>query len=140
MLPVVKFRREIPNMFDEFFGKSLLDESRCNSYSPSVNVLENKDNYIIEVAAPGLSKEDFRITLDNEVLTISSEQKQNEEMKNENYLRREFGYRSFKRSFGLPELVDGEKISASHKNGILTVNIPKKEEAKPKPAKEISVL
>ena len=96
-------------------------------------------SYTIEVAAPGLEKKDFRIDLDNDVLTISSEREEKHEENRDQYTRREFGYESFSRSFNLPELVDVEKINASHKNGILFVNIPKKEEAKVKPARQIAI-
>lgn len=139
MLPVVRFRRNLPDLADEFFGNSFFPEYSYKGNVPSVNVAENDDNFKIEVAAPGLSKEDFHVSLDNNVLTISSDKKYENGENKEQFLRKEFGYSSFKRCFGLPESADGEKITASHKNGILVVEIPKKEEAKPKPVKEISV-
>ncbi len=105
----------------------------------SVNIIEGKDDFRIEVAAPGLDRKNFKVDLDNDILTISAEQKELEEEKKENYVRREFGFSSFKRTFTLPEMVDAEKIKASHKDGILTINIPKKEEAKVKPPKSISI-
>ena len=92
------------------------------------------------MAAPGLQKKDFRIDLANDVLTISSEKKvENETKKGQQFTRREFSYQSFSRSFTLPNTVDSEKISATYENGILRVLIPKKEEAKTKPARTIEI-
>jgi len=105
----------------------------------SVNIIEGKSDFRIEVAAPGMDRKNFRVDLDKDILTISAEHKELDEEKNENYVRREFGFSSFKRTFTLPEMVDAEKIKASHKDGILTINIPKKEEAKVKPPKSISI-
>ena len=107
--------------------------------TPAVNIVETKDEFKIEVAAPGLNKDDFKINLENNELTISANKEIKNEEKNESYTRREFGYSSFTRSFTLPETIQGEKISAGHKDGILTIHVPKKEEAKPKPAREIAV-
>jgi HSP20 family protein len=92
------------------------------------------------MAAPGMTKDDFKIELNNSVLTISSEkQSENQSKEDKNITRREFSYQSFSRSFTLPVIVETEKISAKYENGILRVNIPKKEEAKPKPLKQIKV-
>jgi HSP20 family protein len=106
---------------------------------PSVNIIEGKEDFRIEVAAPGLEKGDFKINLDNNVLTISSEKQDNREEKEERYMRREFSYTSFRRSFSLPQSVEGDKIAAAHNNGVLTISIPKREEAKVKPAKQIEI-
>ena len=93
------------------------------------------------MAAPGFSKDEFRIELNNDLLTISSEKKvENETKEGENFTRREFSYQSFSRSFTLPNTVNSDKIGAKYENGILKVLIPKKEEAKPKPAKQIKIL
>ena len=136
----------IPSLIDSIFSRNWLDWSN-NNYSdtnttvPAVNVRENDDEYIIEVAAPGMKKDDFRVNLDNNELTITSEHK--EEKKDEKkgqYSRREFSYQSFCRTFTLPEnLVNGDKISAKYEDGILWLKLPKKEEAKPKPAREIKI-
>ncbi|MCE5175705.1 MAG: Hsp20/alpha crystallin family protein [Bacteroidales bacterium] len=110
--------------------------------SPAVNIVENKDGFRIEIAAPGLNKEDFHINIDKKVLVISSEKETKSESKDENdekYYRREFGYFSFKRSFSLPEYADTDKIKATHENGVLNVFIPKREETKEKPARIISI-
>jgi len=133
----------MPSFFDEFFGKELnpgLFEDRANMSVPAVNVLEDPDNFKIEVAAPGLDKKDFKIDLDNNVLTISSEKEyKHEDEKDGKFMRREFAYSSFKRSFTLPESVDAEKIKANYKEGLLYINIPKREEAKQKPPRQISI-
>ncbi|MBW6479979.1 MAG: Hsp20/alpha crystallin family protein [Bacteroidales bacterium] len=143
MLPTVRSRFNMPGFFEDFFGKDLMPdlfEDRASMSVPAVNVLEDPDNFKIEVAAPGLEKKDFKIDLDNNVLTISSEKEyKHEEEKDGKYMRREFAYASFKRSFTLPESVDADKIKANYKEGLLYINIPKREEAKQKPPKQISI-
>lgn len=133
------------NFFNDFFNRDWLDWtshnfSDTNTTLPSVNILEDKDKYEVELAAPGFVKKDFRIQLDNDVLTISSEKKvENETKKGQQFTRREFSYQSFNRSFTLPNTADGERIEAKYDNGILKVFIPKKEEAKEKPARQIMI-
>ncbi|MCF8335923.1 MAG: Hsp20/alpha crystallin family protein [Bacteroidales bacterium] len=90
--------------------------------------IENQNNYTIEIAAPGLNKEDFNVSVDDGVLIVSSEKEQSNEDEQEDYKRREFSYTSFKRSFNLPSNVDAENIKAKHENGVLYVELPKKEE------------
>ena len=94
---------------------------------------------MVEMAVPGLKKSDFHIELDNQVVSISTEAKEEQERQEENYTRREFGYSSFKRSFTLPESVDEEKINATYNEGILSIHLPKKEEAKQRPARSIKI-
>ncbi|MBK9356218.1 MAG: Hsp20/alpha crystallin family protein [Bacteroidales bacterium] len=142
MLPILKNKNFFPSIVDEFFGRDYLlnlFEFQTGINMPSVNIIEGKENFRIEVAAPGLEKGDFRINLENNVLTISSELEAKNEEKEERYMRREFSYTSFHRSFSLPVTVDSEKIAASHNNGVLTILIPKREEAKVKPAKQIDI-
>lgn len=129
------------NLFENFFGNEALAnyEQNWGFSTPSVNVKEAEDKFTIEVAAPGLNKENFKLHLENEVLTIAAEVKKEQENKEENFTRREFSYGSFKRSFTLPKSVDTEKIEANYENGILNINLPKKEEAKPKAAKQITI-
>ena len=111
-----------------------------NSTLPAVNVRETNDDFILEVAAPGMSKKDFKISFQNNLLTISSEKEEEREDKNNGYSRREFSYKSFQRSFTVPAFeVDSDKISATYADGILNVKIPKREEVKPKPAREIKI-
>lgn len=124
---------------DDFFRKSSLSESSITI--PAVNIKENADNYTIELAAPGKKKENFKIQLDHNLLSISSEDKNEsiEENKVDNYTRREYQYSSFSRSFTLPDSADGEKITANYNDGILTVIIAKKDEAKVKPSRLIDI-
>ncbi|MCY1719200.1 Hsp20/alpha crystallin family protein [Prolixibacteraceae bacterium Z1-6] len=135
-----------PSLLDKFFEGNLMDWNTknfagSNSTLPAVNVKENQDEYIIDVAAPGLSKNDFKLNYDNGRLTISSEKKEEkEEKEGEVITRKEFCYQSFQRSFTVPEtVVNADKISAKYNNGILQVTLPKREEIKPKPAKEIKI-
>lgn len=137
---MLRFNR--PALADDFFRNNLLSdlfESEAGYSNPAVNIIEGKESFSIEVAAPGLDKNDFQINLDRNVLTISSEKETEKEEKDGKYMRREFSYSTFKRSFTLPETVEYEKIAASHKNGILTVTIPKRDEAKIKPARQIDI-
>ena len=126
----------LPSVFDDMFKTDWLGgTTNVNSIGtsiPAVNIQETDDNFSVEVAAPGKTKEDFNIELDNDVLTISSEEKKENETsdKKGRYTRREFSYSTFKRAFSLPETVDSQKISASYKNGVLEISLPKKEEAK----------
>jgi HSP20 family protein len=135
-------RRYVPAYWDDFFNDNFFNGFNTvvsKPSAPAVNVLEEEKAFRIEVAAPGLSKKDFSINLENEVLTVSSEQKDSKENKNHRYMRREFSYSSFSRSFQLPESVDVEKIRASHDTGILTIELPKKEEMVQKAPKQIEV-
>jgi len=137
----------IPSLFDEFFSKDWLDSSlatwkTAGATLPAVNVMETNDDFKIEVAAPGMKRGDFKVELDNNVLTISTQHEESQEEKDKegNYTRREFSYQAFQRSFSLPEnRVEGDKISARYVDGVLHVTVPKKEGAKVKPAKQITV-
>lgn len=128
------------NLFEDIFSNA--DNGHIfknNETLPSVNIAENNDGFKIEFAAPGLTKEEFKIGLDNNVLTVGSEKKEEKEESNENFTRREFNYSSFTRSFTLPDSANGEKITAEYQNGILNIEIPKREEAKVKPVREIEI-
>jgi len=131
----------LPNVFNDFFRDwSTSNFSDTNTTLPAVNIKENENEFTVDVAAPGMNKEDFQVNLENDILTISSERKENKEDTNDNYTRKEYSYMSFKRSFTLPKgIVDSEKIKATYKNGELKIYIPKLEAAKPKPAKLITV-
>ena len=134
-----------PSLFGQLFDTDLFDwsnrnYSETNTTLPSVNIKENADAFKVEMAVPGFDKKDFKINLDNNVLTISSEKKvENETKDDERFTRREYSYQSFCRSFTLPEAANGDKISAKYDNGILNVEIPKREEAKPKPMRQIAI-
>jgi HSP20 family protein len=106
---------------------------------PAVNIKENEKDFELELAVPGRKKEDFHIEVDENVLTISSESKKEENVTEENYTRREFAYSSFKRAFTLPEMIDEGNIKANYDNGILKFTLPKKEEALPKPKRMIEL-
>lgn len=134
-----------PGLFD--FTREFWPDLANNHYSstgtsiPAVNIRETAEGFEVEMAAPGMNKNDFRIELDNNLLTISSEkQHQNEQKEGERFSRKEFSYQSFKRSFSLPkEVVDDDKIAARYENGVLHLSIPKREEAKPRPPKQIKI-
>jgi len=134
------------SIFDDLFNRDLLNwglvnNSATNTTLPSVNIRETNDNFIVEMAAPGMTKDDFKIELDGNLLTISSEKEDRNDMKDgEKYTRQEFSYQSFQRSFQLPrDVVDSDKIQAKYENGVLNLVIPKKEHAKQKPPRMIEI-
>lgn len=107
--------------------------------SPSVNVIENAEAHIIELAAPGLEKGDFKVNIEKNHLTISAEKNEDKDEKSGNFVRKEFSFHSFSKTFKLPETVDTSKIEASYKNGVLYLTLPKKEEAKEQPPRKIEI-
>lgn len=119
------------DLFDDFFGGSSLS-GVLSSKAPAVNVSEDKDSYHVELAAPGLKKEDFKLNVEDNVLSIAVEKKEEKNEKEKGYTRREFNYSNFSRSFTLPETVNIEGIQAVYKDGVLEINLPKKEEEKTK--------
>jgi HSP20 family protein len=148
MTLVRRFNNRVPdiaNIFDDFFGGDFFNVpafATRKSFNPAVNVMENDDEYIIEVAAPGMKKDDFKVEVNNNVLTISAEAEEKNEEKGEDkgYTRREFCYSSFSRSFALPKNeVDEGKIDASYKDGLLKIKLHKREEVKPRPARMIEI-
>jgi len=145
MTLVRKFNNQMPsfhNFFEDLFGKDfyLTSAGEGNHTVPSINVKENDNEYIIEVAAPGLEKENFNIEVENNVLTISYDQKEEKEENNKGFIRREFHYNSFRRSFSVPKNeVDDSKIEANYNDGILNIYLKKREEIKPKPARVIEI-
>jgi HSP20 family protein len=138
---------QFPALFDDFlnrdiFNWGLSNFSNTNTTIPAVNIKETTDNYEVEVAAPGMTKKDFKVQLEGNSLTISSEKtlqkEQNEEVK---YSSREFSYQSFSRTFTLQkDVVDTENIQAKYENGLLLLTIPKKEHAKQKQPRLIEIL
>jgi len=135
-------RSYVPAYWDDFFNDSFfnqLNNGNGKGSGPAVNIMEDEKGYTIEVAAPGIARKEFNIEVDNDVLTISTELKESKDEKKQNFLRREFNYRSFKRSFELPETIDQGEIKASHDSGILTLTLPKKEELVQKAARQIEV-
>jgi HSP20 family protein len=125
----------VSNIFDndlgDFFGKRFSD--------PAANIIENKDSFQLEIAAPGMIKDDFKINLENNILTISVEVEDQKREEGKNYSRKEFYYGSFSRSFTLPKTIDLENIKADYESGILKISLPKKEEAKVEVKKEIRI-
>ena len=133
-------------LFDDFFNREFFNWNNSNFSNtsttiPAVNIKETTEHYEVEVAAPGMSKKDFKLELDGNMLTISSErQNRGEENENERYSLREFSYQSFQRTFTLQkDVLDVEKIGAKYENGLLHLVIPKKEEAKQKPPRQIQI-
>lgn len=127
-------QREINRLFDNFFhGDVQADDSFFSSvWAPAVDIAEQDDQYVVKIELPGVNKDDVKITLESNILTIRGEKKQEKENKEDNYHKMERSYGSFQRSFTLPATVKSDKIDASFKDGILTVSLPKAEEAKPK--------
>ncbi|WP_343485747.1 Hsp20/alpha crystallin family protein [Allomuricauda sp. d1] len=129
-----------PSLMNDFFKPDWFGGmDNFDSNLPAVNIKENEKDFKLELAIPGFKKDDFNVEVDNNVLTISSELKSEDETKEENYTRREFSYSSFKRAFTLPETVDEDNINANYEDGILTLKLPKKEEALPKPKRMIEI-
>ena len=131
----------LPNAFNDFFDNAYM--TRANATAPSINVAEDKEQYTVELAAPGMTKEDFNIHLDeNGDLVIGMEKKANEteEKKERKYLRREFSYVKFQQTLVLPDNVDKSKIAAGVKDGILTIDLPKVNEEEVKLARKIEVM
>jgi HSP20 family protein len=126
---------ELFNELPVNFGKSIREDVL---HFPPANIIEKADQYQIELAAPGMEKADFNVKLDGKILTISAEKKTEAAAENEKMIRKEFGYKSFKRSFTLDEKIDATNISAKYENGILTLELPKKEEVK-SGTKEITI-
>lgn len=130
MMPVRKYNSQnwFPSIFNDFFDNDWV--AKVNTSTPAINVIEDEKNYKVEVAAPGMTKDDFNIHLDeNDELVISMEKKKIENKEsdkdNKKYLRREFSYSKFQQSLVLPDNVDKEKISASVNDGVLTIDLPK---------------
>ena len=113
--------------FRDFENEFSNNETTCRGHVPAVNIQENEKHFILEVAVPGMKKDDFKINLDNQVLTISKEENKEKEEKKDNYTRREFVYNSFSRSFKLPKTILVDKIKADYKDGILMISLPKDE-------------
>ncbi len=127
------------DMVNQGFGTEFMSNFNNGITLPSVNVKDNDEEFVVEMAVPGLQKSDFDLNVDNNLLSISAELETNTDDSNENYTRREFGYSSFKRTFSLPESVETDNISAKYEEGILKVTLPKRDEAKKKPLRQIKI-
>ena len=137
-MTLVKFNPEKKNssllpgfndIFESVLGDTFFNDRRLSSV-PAVNISESNEEYHIELAAPGLKKEDFKVAVERDMLTISTEQRTENNTEGKVYNRREYSYSAFIRSFTLPESANVEQIQAAYTDGVLKLNIPKKEEAK----------
>ena len=134
-----KHSNYLPTLVNDFWGEDLFPGREQNwSLNPAVNIIEGDNDFKVEVAAPGINKEDFRVNVEKSVLEVAVATKAENEVKDGQYIRKEFNYSEFRRTFSLPASVDADKIKASHKNGVLTIEVPKKEEAVIKP-KQIKI-
>ena len=132
----------VPAYWDDFFNDRVFNNNspaQRKNISPAVNIIEADNEFNIEVAVPGLTKNDFNIEVEDDVLNLFSVEKETKEDKMPNYTRREFNFSSFKRSFQLPETIDQDQIQASHKEGVLTITLVKKEEEVQNAPKQIEV-
>ena len=126
MKPIVRTQSWLPEVFNDMFDNNWLVNTHITA--PAVNVIENENEYLIEVAAPGMQKSDFHISTQDDQLVISLEKKEDDQKKVSHYLRREFNYSSYKQAFVLPDDVKIEQIGAKMEHGVLTITLPKKEE------------
>lgn len=124
---------------DDKFFRNRWFENEFNASLPAVNIKENDSQFDIEFAAPGFTKADFRIDVDQNVLTVSAEKEEEKKEESTRFTRKEFSYNTFSRSFTLPQTVNADKIDAKYADGLLRLQIPKKEEAKAHPKKQIKV-
>jgi HSP20 family protein len=139
---LTKVPERMPSVFDDFFKpwNEWFDNTWSRSMNiPAVNITEEKDQYLVSLAAPGLKKEDFKIDVDGNMLTISSEKEESTEEKKKKFTRKEYSYSSFSRSFTLPEEVNSEQIGAKYDDGVLKINLPRKAKANAPAAKHIAV-
>lgn len=140
MMPNRRNAAWLPEVFNDFFTTDFMP--KANATAPAINVKESDKGYTVELAAPGMKKEDFGVHINDEgnlIVKMESKQEDKEENKNTRYLRREFSYSKFEQTLILPDDVDKEKISAKVENGVLTVELPKIEESKVKVARQITV-
>ena len=141
-MSLIHFSKLQPTNFNCYTDKRMSDYATRNLYKiirsqPATNIKENQEGFVIELAAPGLDKDDFKLKIEKNILTIQSEKKH--EQADAMYSNQEFAYNEFVRSFSLPQSADTEKISATYHQGILIVNIPRLEESKPKPVRTIEI-
>jgi HSP20 family protein len=141
---LAKVADKMPSVFDDFFKpwNEWFDNGGILGRSmnvPAVNITEQKDEYQVSLAAPGLKKDDFKIDVDGNMLTISSEKEESKEEKEKSFTRKEYNYSSFSRSFTLPEEINKEKIEARYEDGVLKIALPRKEDTKKAVAKNIAV-
>ena len=140
MLPMITRRSYKPFLWSGLFDDDFFPVvSQRNTSMPAVNIKEDDKSFVLDLAVPGIDKKDLKIEIHEDVLTISSENKNEKEENHDGFKRREFSYSSFCRSFYLPENVNKDKIGANYKDGILTVELPKQEEEKAKLSREVKI-
>lgn len=141
MMPVKKGQNWLPMIFNDFFGNEWIERTKSSS-TPAVNIIENEKEYEVQIAAPGVCKEDICVHINEEnylVITVEDKKESDEKSKKGKFLRREFSYSQFRQTLALPENIESDKIEATQKNGILTVVIPKKALPAPKEPKRIEI-
>jgi HSP20 family protein len=140
---IPSFRSSLSELFDSdlLMNPPIFETPYYNRFSkiPGANIRETDNEFIVEVAAPGMKKKAFKVDIDNNMLEIKVEKEEEKKEDKESYTRREYDYTAFYRSFNLPDTVQSEKIKAEYEDGILKVHLPKVAEAKRKPAKEIAI-
>jgi HSP20 family protein len=125
-------QHEVNRLFSDFWGRGGDGDTLAGDWTPAVDILEGKDEYVLTMALPGMDQQEIKVNLENNTLTISGERKLEHEDKRDNYSRIEQFYGSFNRSFTLPNTIDPGKVQARMDKGILTVTLPRREETKPK--------
>ena len=140
MLPMITRRNYKPFLWSSLFDDDFFPVvSQRNTSMPAVNIKEDDKRFSLDLAVPGIDKKDLKIEISDDVITVSSEHKEEKEDNRDDYKRREFSYTSFCRSFYLPENVNKEKIDANYKDGILTIVLPKEEEEKTKLSRQVKI-
>lgn len=132
---LVQMQERMNRLFEDFFPVARREIESFSGWLPPVDIYETKENVVIEAEVPGVNKDDLKIEYSDGVLTIKGERKLEREIKEEDYHRLERSYGSFQRSFSVPSTLDVDKINASYKDGVLRIEIPKQERAKPKEIK-----
>jgi HSP20 family protein len=140
MLPTVRRNSWLPEVFNDFFDTDYM--SKANATAPAINVKESEKDYVVELAAPGMKKEDFDIKINDDgdlMIKMESKQEKKEEDKKSHYLRREFSYSKFEQTLILPDDVEKDNIAANVNDGVLTIDLPKVEKVPSKTARQIIV-
>ena len=141
MMPIRKSQNWLPGIFNDFFGNEWV--TKANATAPAINIFESENAYEVEVAAPGLTKDDFKIRIDEDnqlIVSMEKKQEQKEDKKEGRYLRREFSYTQFQQTMILPDDVEKDKIEAKVEHGVLKVNIPKRKiEEEPNNERQIEI-
>ena len=138
MRPMIRRNAWLPTVFNDFFDNDFMP--RANATAPAINVIETPEEYTVELAAPGLKKEDFNVNINEEGnLVVKMEKKIEQEDKKAHYLRREFNYTKFEQTLLLPDDVEKAKISARVEHGVLNVTLPKTEQARTKVERQIEI-